>query len=103
MNRGPLPQWEPIGGYGTGTYEATAPNGIVWRLWLVEHPADNDPLPPGYRLAPRDNPTDPAHITAEHGLYHALDLAGMQIASRAVQADPEGARRQIGLDDTAEK
>lgn len=103
MIRGPLPQWEPIGGYGSGTYEATDPHGSVWRLWLVERPAANDPLPPGYRLTLRDDPADPACITAEHGLYHALDLAGMRIASRSVQADPEGARRQLGLNRVTEK
>lgn len=98
MARRPLPQWEPIGGFGSGTYEAKDPGGAVWRLWLVEQPSTDDPLLPGYRLAPRDNPTDPAYITAEHGLYYALDLAGMQIASVAVRSDPTGAREQMGLD-----
>jgi len=98
MARGPLPQWELIGGFGSGTYEAEAPDGAVWRLWLVEQPSTGDPLLPGYRLAPRDNPTDPTYITPEHGLYHALDLAGLRIAGSAVRADPKGARRQMGLD-----
>ena len=98
MAQGPLPQWEPIGGYGSGIYEATDPHGVTWRLHLVEQPTIDDPLPPGYRLASRDNPTDPTHITAAGGLYHALDLAGMQISRDTVQDDPEGARRQLGLD-----
>lgn len=92
--RGPLPQWDIVG----SEYEAKDPHGTVWRLWLVERPAADDPLPPGYRLAPIDNPTTPTFITRAHGLYHALDTAGMQISTDAVRADPEGARRQLGLD-----
>ncbi|MFE1451894.1 hypothetical protein [Streptomyces olivaceoviridis] len=103
MPRGPLPQWEPIGGFGSGTYEAKDPDGTAWRLWLVEQPTGDDPLLPGYRLAPRDSPTDTTYITAEHGLYNALDQAGMRISGRAVQADPDGARRQLGLDRDDEK
>ncbi|WP_330351914.1 hypothetical protein [Streptomyces sp. NBC_00582] len=95
---GPLPQWEIVGGYGSGTYEAEDRHGIVWRLWLVEQPADGDPLPPGYRLAPRDHLTNFSFITREYGLYHALDTAGMQIAADAARDDPEGAVRQLGLD-----
>ncbi|ONK13232.1 hypothetical protein [Streptomyces sp. MP131-18] len=95
---GPLPQWDAVGGYGSGTFEAGDPHGAVWRLWLVERPADSDPLPPGYRLAPRDNLTNPTFVTREHGLYYAMDAAGMRIAADAVRADPEGAARQLGLD-----
>ncbi|RNG26247.1 hypothetical protein [Streptomyces botrytidirepellens] len=95
---GPLPQWDIIGGYGSGTYEAEGSNGIVWRLWLVERPVDGDPLAPGYRLAPRDNLISATFISGEHGLYHALDQAGMRIAADAVRADPDGALRQLGLD-----
>ena len=94
---GPLPQWDIVGGYG-GFYETEDPNGIVWRLWLVERPADSDPLPPGYRLAPRDNMLNPVFITREGGLDHAIGMAGMQIAADAVRADPQGAARQLGLD-----
>ncbi|MER6109331.1 hypothetical protein [Streptomyces hirsutus] len=96
--RGPLPQWNPIGDYGSGIYEAADPHGTVWQLWRVEQPAAGDPLPPGYRLAPLDNPVDPAFVTAENGLYFALDTAGMHIAADDVRADPEGAARQMGLD-----
>ncbi|MEU1071572.1 MULTISPECIES: hypothetical protein [unclassified Streptomyces] len=97
---GPLPQWTLVGDYGSGTYEAEDPHGVSWRLWLVEQPASDDPLPPGYRLAPRDAPgVSPAFITRKHGLYFAMDKAGMQIAGDAVRADWEGARRQLGLDD----
>lgn len=103
MTRGPLPQWAQIGGYGSDTFEAKDPHGTVWRLWLVKQPANGDRLAPGYRLAPRDNPTDPSFVTAEHGLYHALDTAGMRIAADAVRADPQGARHQLGLDDDTEK
>lgn len=95
---GPLPQWEIVGDYGSGTYEAEDPHGLVWRLWLVERPGSGDPLPPGYRLAPRDDLADPTFITQAHGLYHALDKAGMQIAADVVRADLEGVRRQLGLD-----
>ncbi|MFJ1650076.1 hypothetical protein ACIOC2_01410 [Streptomyces sp. NPDC088337] len=98
MTRGPLPQWDPVGGYGSGVYEAKGPHGVVWLLRLVEQPGDGDPLPPGYRLAPRDDQSNPAFIIREHGLYHALDAAGMQIAADAVRDDPDGARRQLGLD-----
>lgn len=98
MARGPLPQWEQIGGYGSGTYETKDPHGTVWRLWLVEQPAQEDSLPPGYRLAPRDDQTNPVFVTREHGLYHALDTAGMQIAADVIRDDPNGSRRQLGLD-----
>ncbi|MFI7096824.1 hypothetical protein [Streptomyces lydicus] len=97
MPHGPLPQWELIGGFGSDTYEAVDPDGMTWRLWLVEQPNAEDPLPPGYRLAPRDNPTDPTYITAAGGLYHALDLAGLRIAGTAVRSDPDGARQQLEL------
>ncbi|MFD3664572.1 hypothetical protein ACFWVF_28930 [Streptomyces sp. NPDC058659] len=96
--RGPLPEWDVVGGYGSGTFEARDPHGTVWRLWWVEQPAEGDLLPPGYRLAPRDNLDNPRFVTGEHGHYHALDTAGMQIAATAVRADSEGARRQLGLD-----
>ncbi|MFF7415399.1 hypothetical protein [Streptomyces lydicus] len=93
---GPLPQWEMANGY-SGTYEAEDPHDVVWRLWLVEQPADGDPLPPGYRLAPRDNLANVTYITQEHGLYHAIDVAGLQIAADSTKADPAGAVRQLGL------
>jgi hypothetical protein len=96
---GPLPEWGIVGGYGSGKYEAEDPHGVVWQLWKVEQPDDDDPLPPGYRLAPRDNPTTPIFITPEHGLYFALDKAGMRIAADSVRADPEGAARQLGLNE----
>lgn len=92
--RGPLPQWDIVG----REYEAKDAHGTVWRLWLVEQPADDDPLPPGYRLAPLGDPTSPTFVTGQHGLYHALDMAGMQISADAVRAEPEDARRQLGLD-----
>ncbi|MGY3677355.1 hypothetical protein [Streptomyces sp. TE33382] len=96
--RGPLPEWDVVGGYDSGTFEAEDLHGTVWRLWCVEQPAHGDSLPPGYRLAPRDNLDNPRFVTAEHGLYRALDTAGMQIAATAVRSDPEGARHQLGLD-----
>lgn len=96
--RGPLPEWDAVGDYGSGTFEAEDPHGTVWRLWWVETPADGDLLPPGYRLAPRDNLDNPRFVTGENGLYRALDTAGMQIADTVVRADPEGARQQLGLD-----
>ncbi|MFC9505344.1 hypothetical protein [Streptomyces sp. NPDC057002] len=92
---GPLPAWDIVG----SEYEAVTGDGVVWRLWEVTRPADDDPHPAGYRLAPRDDLTDPMFITGKSGLYHALDLAGVRIASPEVQADPAGARRQLGLDD----
>jgi hypothetical protein len=75
--------------YG-GPYEATDPGGTVWRLSLAEG---------GWLLAPRDEPDKAEFITGEHGLYHALDMAGLRIAGDAVRADPDGARRQLGLED----
>lgn len=93
---GPLPQWT-MTGYG-GPYEATGPNGVTWRLWHVENPPAGDPHPAGYRLAPVNDPSVPAeYVTAEHGLYYALDMAGMRIAADAVRGDPEGAALQMGL------
>lgn len=87
---GPLPQWTML--KPGGPYEATAPDGTAWRLWHEDRPA-------GYRLAPRDDPDKVNYVTDEGGLYVALDLAGMRIAGDAVRADPEGARRQLGLDE----
>lgn len=94
---GPLPQWSTVGGSGSDTYEAEDPHGVVWRLWLVEQTADGDPLPPGYRLAPRDDLANPTFVTNEHGLYRAMDVAGVQIALDAVRADPDSTARQLGL------
>lgn len=95
--RGPLPQWNMVGDHSTGIYEAVDPHGTIWRLWLVEEPCPADPHPPGYRLTPRGGRAAPTFITSEHGLYHAMDMAGMQIAASAVKADPDGAARQLGL------
>jgi hypothetical protein len=100
--RGPLPQWDIVGDHSENTYEAEDPHGTVWRLWLDQEPAAGDPLPPGYRLAPRDDQSTPAFITAAHGLYRALDEAGTHIAADAVGADPEGAARQLGLNEPEE-
>lgn len=65
---GPLPQWRMS--KPGGPYEATAPDGIIWRLWHGGSPA-------GWRLAPRDNPGSAVFITGDHGLYFALDMAGL--------------------------
>ena len=92
---GPLPQWEVID-WG-GPYEAVDGDGTVWRLWHVEQPPPGDPHPPGWRLAPRGTP-DVEYIPGDGGLYHALDMAGLRIAADAVRRDPDGARRQLGLD-----
>lgn len=94
---GPLPQWTLVQ-YG-GPYEATDTRGVSWRLWKVDSPPADDPFPAGYRLAPRDEPGNVNFITGEHGLYYALDMAGLRIAGGAVRADPNGARRQLGFDD----
>ncbi|MEU5660042.1 hypothetical protein ABZ802_31155 [Streptomyces sp. NPDC047737] len=103
MSVGPLPQWNIIGTHSDRVYEATDPHGVVWRLWLVEQPADGDELPPGYRLAPHGTQATPLFITRKHGLYRALDEAGMRIASADVLSDPEGAARQMGLTDTTSR
>lgn len=100
-NRGPLPQWTQIGGWGSGVFEATAPDGVVWRLTPAAAPEGE--LISGWFLAPRDSESPETFITREHGLYFALDMAGMQIAADEVRADPEGARRQLGLDDTQDQ
>jgi hypothetical protein len=94
---GPLPQWRT--GKPGGQYEATAPDGTAWRLWHVDFPPPRDPLPAGYRLAPCDDLGNIIFISGERGLYHALDMAGLRIAASAVRADPDGARRQLGLED----
>lgn len=91
---GPLPGWRPVDGWGSGTFEATAPDGTVWRLWLI----DQANKQAGYRLAPADGSSASEFISDAGGLYAALDRAGMRIAADAVRADPEGARRQLGLD-----
>lgn len=78
---GPLPQWTQLGGVGSGTFEAPDPAGVMWRLWAVD-----DPFPRGYRLAPRDDLSNANFITGDHGLYHALDTAGMRIAGDAIRA-----------------
>ena len=93
---GPLPQWTPID-MVQGVYETTAPNGTVWRLIAVYASDAVDAHPNGYTLVALDVPNQPETITAAHGLYHALDAAGMRIAADAIRADPEGARRQLGL------
>lgn len=95
--RGPLPQWNRVGGYGSGVYEASDPSGTAWRLRLVKEAAAQDGFGVGYRLAPRDTPEQTSFITSQHGLYYALDMAGMQIAADAVRADPEAALQQLGL------
>jgi len=82
-----------------GPYEATAPDGTTWRLWCADSPPPDDPFPAGYRLAPSDNLGNVNFISGEGGLYHALDMAGLRIAADAVRADPDGARRQLGLED----
>lgn len=92
---GPLAQWKALA-YG-GPYEATAPDGTAWRPWHVDRPPSGDPFPAGYRLAPRDDPGNVNFISDEGALYHALDMAGLRIAADAVRADPDGARRQLGL------
>jgi hypothetical protein len=94
---GPLPQWTPLG-YG-GPWEATSPDGKAWRRSAVSMPPAGDQFPAGYRLAPHDDLGNVSYITGEHGLYHALDMAGLRIAGDAVRADPDGARRQLGLED----
>jgi hypothetical protein len=94
---GPLPQWTAV--KPGGPYEAAGDHGTTWRLWAVDTPPADDPFPAGYRLAPRDDPGNVNYITREHGLYHALDMAGMRIAGDAIRSDPDGARRQLGLED----
>jgi hypothetical protein len=95
-HQGPLPEWT-MAGYG-GPYEAVDPGGVAWRLWHAEKPSAADPHPAGYRLAPVDDLDIAEYVTADRGLYHALDMAGMRIAADAVRDDPEGAVLQLGLD-----
>lgn len=94
---GPLPQWRALG-HG-GPWEAVGDDGRAWRLWAVDEPPADDPFPAGYRLAAADELANVNYISDEGGLYHALDMAGMRIAGDAVRADPDGARRQLGLED----
>lgn len=96
---GPLPQWRQIGGFGSKTFEATDPSGMVWRLW--REPKDDTPSgPPRYRLAPVSDLHNFQQLKHERGaLYNVLDIAGLRISAGAVRTDPEGARRQLGLDD----
>lgn len=95
---GPLPQWTPID-LVAGVYEATGDGGRAWRLRAVYDSDQVDARPVRYLLAPHDGLTRAETITAEHGLYFALDIAGMRIASEAVSADPGRARQQMGLGD----
>lgn len=62
-------------------------------------PGTSDPFPRGYRLAPCNDLGNINFITGDHGLYYALDTAGMRIAGDAIRRDPDGARRQLGLDE----
>lgn len=87
---GPFPKWKRVGGPGSRSYEAVDFGGVTWVLWMVEQPQGDDPIPPGYRLARRDDLSRPDHITAKRGLYSALDMAGLRIASQAVRDDPDG-------------
>lgn len=84
-SRGPLPQWDTLTG---GVYEAAGDGDQRWRLWATAG---------DYRLAPVDDLADMQTITADHGLYYAMSIAGMRIAPDAVRADPDGARRELGL------
>lgn len=68
------------------------------QLWAVYDSDSIDAHPVDYRLAPRDDLPSAVSISAEHGLYFALDVAGMRIAGDAVRSDPDGARRQLGLE-----
>lgn len=95
-DNGPLPQWTALS--PGGPYEATAPDGTLWRLWAAGFPPADDPFPAGWRLAPRDDPGNMNFISGEGGLYFVLDMAGMRISGDAVRADPDGARRQLGLE-----
>lgn len=84
----PLPQWRQVDGVGSGLFETEDHHGVTWRLTRS---------PNGWSLAPRDEPGEDCNITAEHGLYYALDIAGLRISGDAVRGDPEGAMRQLGL------
>ncbi|GAA3878291.1 hypothetical protein GCM10022243_48740 [Saccharothrix violaceirubra] len=89
MNSKPLPQWEPIGGIGSGVFEAPDPEGSMWRLWAVDDPDPGAPFPRGYRLARCDDLDDSDFISGEHGLYYVLDTAGMRITGQR-GPDPRG-------------
>jgi hypothetical protein len=95
---GPLPLWTAI--KLGGPYEAVDPVGTTWRLWAVYSPTADDPFPAGWRLAPQDDLGNVSFISGIGGLYHAMDMAGLRIAADAVRADPDGARRQLGFDNS---
>lgn len=96
---GPLPSWKTV--VNPGVYEATAPDGTVWRL-RDAGPPPPDPHTAGYLLAPRDHPDLAEPVSGAHGLFHAFDIAGMRIAADAVRADPDGTRRQLDHGDGPE-
>ncbi|WP_406192453.1 hypothetical protein OH733_05220 [Streptomyces griseus] len=79
-DRNELPQWTPLGEYGSGPYELEDSTGVTWRLWQVDEPEDL--MAPGYRLAPRDDQSKPMFIRADHGLHYVLDVAGNFIVER---------------------
>jgi hypothetical protein len=95
--RGPLPQWRQIDTDNGLVYEATGTGGHDFRLW----PEPGSPQrEAGWWLAPCTNLDQSVWISGPGNLYYALDLAGMRISAAAVRADPDGARRQLGLDST---
>ncbi|MCZ1015625.1 hypothetical protein [Streptomyces noursei] len=66
---------------GLGIYEMEYPPGEgLWRLWVVENPEPDDPIPPGWRLARLNDPAQTKFI-CEQGQTGVIERANDYIYS----------------------
>lgn len=92
---GRLPQWASVDPITFGTFEAVGDGARRWRLQAVDEATAERRV--GWWLAPVDDLDNLTWVSEPGNLYVAMDRAGMRIAASAVRADPDGARRQMGL------